>query len=77
MPRMTRVWIKTALAYLLIGTILGGWLLAALIRILDPSGLLPAAQDLMGVGYMLMLIAGLAIIGSVWHRVGFVPSTRC
>lgn len=54
------------------GLLNGGLGLVALTRILDLIDV--SKPGLVGVGYALMLAGALAFIGSVSHRVGFVPS---
>lgn len=58
------------------GLLNGGLGLATLVRVLELIDPFPSMSGLVGVGYALMLAGGLAFIGSVRHRVGFVPSTH-
>ncbi len=58
------------------GLLNGGLGLITLVRLTDAGDLLPVAPELIGVGHLLVLMGALAFIGSVRHRVAFVPTIQ-
>ena len=63
MLRIHRLFIKTALAYLLLGVAAGGWMLLARAGWLPagPPNLFTVHIHLLGVGFFLMMVCGVAL----------------
>jgi len=63
MLRIHRLFIKTALAYLLLGVAAGGWMLLARAGAVPvgPPSLYTVHIHLLGVGFLLMMVCGVAL----------------
>jgi hypothetical protein len=63
MLQLHRLFIKTALVYLLLGVTAGGWMLLARAAVVPagPPGLYTVHIHLLGVGFLLMMVCGVAL----------------
>ena len=63
MLRIHRFFIKTALVYLLLGAMTGGWMLLAQAGVVSegPKSLFTVHIHLLGIGFFLMMVCGVAL----------------